>query len=183
MSVIYPHPIPIPVGTERIVIFSNVKDGFSVGMAGLKSGDLCLHLNRAVHAEEAMKVEGTKHILIVRHGRGGLDKWQWYAPKSFVGYEHVLFTPIYGSFAELPWWEEYMAETGGRMPSTGFLAFKIAMTEAPDKPIVLAGFDPGVDHGTPLYAGHAWGYEASQYKASRVKMVLPKFNKVLTKNK
>lgn len=174
MKTLYTHPLPRLDGVSRIVLFSNVTDGFSVADVGLRSGDLCIHLNTAVHAAEAMKVAGTRHMLVVRHGHAGRGRWRWFAPESFEGYEHILFTPVHNSFAGLDWWREYMNATGGKMPSTGFLAFMLARTEYPSTPVLLAGFDPGIDHGTPLFHGHAWGYEASYYSKAKVPVIEPK---------
>ena len=174
MKVLYEHPLPRLSGVSRVVLFSNVTDGFSVADAGLRKGDLCIHMNRAAHASEAMKVPGTKHMLVVRHGHSGRDKWKWFAPESFDGYEHVLFTPVHNSFAGFDWWREYMVETNGKMPSTGFLAYMLVRSEYPGIPVLLAGFDPGINHGTPIFHGHAWGYEASYYSKADVPMVVPK---------
>lgn len=172
---IYPHPLPIPPDAKRIIILSNVTEGFSVADIGLQEKDVCIHINRAVHAEEAMAVPGTYHILMVRHGKdkenGG---WKWFAPDTIRGYYHVLFTPVHDSFATLPWWKAYASATHGKVPSTGFMAYKTVKGEAPHLPVILAGFDPGVDHGTPMFAGHAWNYEALYYEKNGVTIIRPK---------
>lgn len=170
----YPHPFPVFPGTKRIVVFSNVTKGFSVADAGLREGDMCIHINTAVHAAEAMKTAGTTHVLVVRHGKeSDKEGWRWYAPDKIAGYDHVFFTPVYRSCHELPWWPDYVAHNPGKVPTTGFLAYMMARTEAPHLPIVLAGFDPGHDHGTAMYDGHGWKYEAEYYRRNRVPLVKP----------
>lgn len=172
---IYPHPFTIPSRAKRVVILSNVQEGFPMEEIGLRENDVCIHINTAVHAEEAMSVPGTYHILLVRHGKDNENGgWKWFAPSVIRGYDHVLFTPIHDSFATLPWWKVYYAATKGKVPSTGFMAYRIVKEEAPHLPVVLAGFDPGVDHGTPMFAGHAWGYEALYYERNGVKIIKPK---------
>lgn len=171
----YPHPFPIFPGTRRIVVFSNVTDGFSVDKVGLRAGDLCIHINKAANAAEAMKVRGTRHILMVRHGKGGSrgSGFKWYAPECIDGFDHVFFTPTYKSCSDLPWWHPYVAANHGKVPSTGYMAYRMSRSEAPGIPVVLAGFDPGVDHGTPMFSGHAWAYEAAVYKREKAVLVKP----------
>lgn len=157
----------LPCEVRRVIVFSNITKGFSVEEVGLRAGDLCLHVNRARHFEEARKVEGTMHLLIVR-ARASV-RTEWFSPPSTNGFERVWYAR---SIAELPgmsWLREY----AGKNPSTGFVAANMARTLWPHLPIILAGFDPEGDHGTYRWPGHDWSAEARWYEARGFFMLRP----------
>ncbi len=163
----------VPTDARRIVIFSNVTAGFSVQDAGLRRGDFCVHINRARHLADALKVPGTRHALIVRHGQCEGNQIVWFTPSSFDGLQQVIFLSSGNPIEGMPWWREYRAATSGKVPTTGHIAARLMRELAPSTPLVLAGFDPARRHGTPQWHGHAWHYEAAHYAAQDFNLITP----------
>ncbi len=163
----------VPDDAKRVVIFSNVTEGMDVRRVKLRRGDFCLHLNRARHLPEAIKVPGTRHALMVRHGLNPMRRIVWFVPGSFDGLGQVLFLAAGNPLERLPWWREYRAATSGKVPTTGFIAANLLRQLAPHLPLVLAGFDPAKRHGTPQWCGHAWHYEAAWYQAHKFNLITP----------
>lgn len=164
----------MPRGVQRVVVLSNVVQGWPAERIGLRAGDLCIHLNRAAHAAEAMAVEGVHHWLLCRHAvaRAALG-YRWYTPASMEGFERVLFLHDAELCAGLTWWAEWRQLSGGKPATTGFIAANICRDLWPELPLVLAGFAPGVYHGTPLWSGHAWQLEAAWYARKNFNLIPP----------
>lgn len=149
-------------GVQRVVVLSNVTRGFPWAAVGLRAGDLVVHCNRASNRAEAMAVPGTRHWLFVRHGKGRDERgWHWYHPRTFDGFERVIFVDDEG-LREYKWYAEWH-EAGRKSPTTGFIAANIVRELAPEMPLLLAGFEPGVHHGTYLWQGHDWEAERRWY--------------------
>lgn len=148
---------------RRVVVLSNVTTGFAPEMLPLQAGDLVIHCNHARHREAAMAVKGTRHWLFVRHGKGRDPRgWHWYHEGTFDGFEKVFFVDDASMMQPFRWWRDFRAICK-KSPTTGFIAANIMRETAPHLPLLLAGFDPGVKHGTPQWDGHAWDVEAQWY--------------------
>lgn len=160
----------VPSGTKRIVIFSNVP-GFDPARAELREGDLCIHINKAIHAAAAMAVLGTVHTLFVRHGHNVGSGYKWHATTNFDGYRSVIF---HGSTprGEEPWLADYRRGAGTGNATSGFICYQHARAAAPNIPIVLAGFAPGEDIGY-RWPQHGWQYEAEYYATHHVNLIHP----------
>lgn len=158
----------LPPGVKRVVVFSNVTDGFPD--PALRAGDLCIHIGHARHAAAAMQVPGTQHWLMVRHGGG----WHWYTPASFDGFSRVRFVDDAFCTTPFAWYADYPQ---GKSPTTGFLTACCIRELYPGVPLILAGFDPGVAHGTPLWSGHAWAHERTWYATHGFTLLTPETRK------
>lgn len=157
-------PFHIPAGVKRIVVLSNVVDGFPWHALQLRSTDLIIHCNHARHREEAMQVQGTRNWLFVRHGRGRDPRgWHWYHPSEMDGFEKVIFVDDTHLLAQSKWMADFR-KLSKKSPTTGFIVANMMREIEPTMPLVLAGFDPGVNHGTPQWVGHAWDVERAWYK-------------------
>lgn len=166
--------LPLPHGVQRIVVLSNVVDGWPAERIGLRAGDLCFHLNTARHAAEALATEGTHNWLFCRHGAGAAPhRPRWYTPAAFDGFERVLFLHDRELCSGLKWWAEWQQQSGGKSASSGFIVANTARELWPHLPLVLAGFEPGVYHGTPLWRGHAWQQEAEWYARKDFNLINP----------
>lgn len=159
-----PPQFRVPRDVRRVVVLSNVTTGFSPDMLPLQSGDLVIHCNHARHRESAMRVKGTRHWLFVRHGKGRDPRgWHWYHEGTFDGFEKVFFVDDASMMQPFRWWRDFRAICK-KSPTTGFIAANIIKETAPHLSLLLAGFDPGVKHGTPQWDGHAWATEAKWYQ-------------------
>lgn len=175
-AAVWPQPLALPRGTRRIIILSNVTRGFSVQDIPLQPGDLCIHLNHARHRAAAMAVKGTRHALLVRHGKGADPLgFHWYGPDSYDGFCRVIHVDDTQLCAPLPWYAEFKAR-GGASPTTGFIAANLCRALFPSVPLVLAGFDPGTPHGTPLWSGHTWELERTWYAEKQFTLIIPQNN-------
>lgn len=164
----------IPRGTRRVVVLSNVTEGFSPEMLPLRAGDLVLHCNHARHMSEAMAVPGTRHWLFVRHGKGNSPRgWHWYHDGSFDGFEKVFFVDDAVLVRPFRWYAEFRRRSK-LSPTTGFVVANLMREIAPRLPLVLAGFDPGVPRGTPLWAGHDWAVERAWYAERGFRLYRPR---------
>lgn len=165
------HAIIIPEGAKRIVILSNCKGKLPKG--AVREGDLCVHLNRAAFKDEAMAVPGTWHELIVRHGRDSNNNVIWFTPdKGVSGFSCVHFTPTINGWSGSMWWRLYRDKTGGKSPTTGFLAYRAAsLVNSKGLPVILVGFNPSVDMGTYRSPKHGWDYEAATYAREKANII------------
>lgn len=164
----------MPKGVRRVVVLSNVTNGFEPAMVPLRAGDLCIHCNHSRHREAAMAVKGTRHWLFVRHGRGRDPRgWHWYHNGTYDGFERVFFIDDASMVRPFRWWCEYRAICG-KSPTTGFIAANNMRELYPKLPLVLAGFDPGQKHGTPQWDGHDWKAEAAWYAQKRFRLIAPR---------
>lgn len=172
-------PFSLPGGVRRIVVLSNVTRDFSPADVPLRDGDLCIHLNHARHKAAAMAVPGVQHVLLVRHGRGSDPLgWHWYGPENYNGFCRVQFVEDARLCRPWSWWREFKAR-GGKSPTTGFIAANICRACWPEIPLLLAGFDPGVNHGTPCWEGHSWDVERAWYKEHNFRLLPPASARVL----
>lgn len=170
----WPAPMLIPKGTKRIVILSNVTNGFNPGMIPLQAGDLVLHCNHARHAEAAMAVAGTRHMLFVRHGCGRNPRGRhWYHVGGFDGFERVVFIDDASMLAPFQWFRDFR-KISRKSPTTGFILANMVRELYPQMPLVLAGFEPDAKHGTPKWNGHDWQTEAAWYKERGFFLLRPK---------
>lgn len=170
----WPPPLTLPRGTQRIVVLSNITRGFSVQDIPLRPGDFVLHINHARHRAAAMAVQGTRHALLVRHGKGADPLgFHWYGPDSYDGFCRVIHVDDTQLCAPLPWYAEFKAR-GGTSPTTGFIAANLCRALFPAVPLLLAGFDPGRPHGTPLWSGHSWNLERAWYAEHHFTLIPPK---------
>lgn len=111
-----------------------------------------------------MRVQGTRHWLFVRHGRGRDPRgWHWYHPQNMDGFEKVFFVDDTQLLTPCRWMADYRRLTR-KSPTTGFAVANLMREFAPHLPLLLAGFDPGEDHGTPQWEGHDWAAEREWYK-------------------
>lgn len=169
-----PPQFRVPRDVRRVVVLSNVTTGFSPDMLPLQSGDLVIHCNHARHRESAMRVKGTRHWLFVRHGKGRDPRgWHWYHEGTFDGFEKVFFVDDASMMQPFRWWRDFRAICK-KSPTTGFIAANIIKETAPHLSLLLAGFDPGVKHGTPQWDGHAWATEAKWYQQRNFTLYRPR---------
>ncbi len=169
-----PPQFRVPRDVRRVVVLSNVTTGFNPDMLPLAAGDLVIHCNHARHTAAAMRVQGTRHWLLVRHGKGRDPRgWHWYHDGGFDGFERVFFVDDATMMRPFRWWREFRAITA-KSPTTGFIAANIIRESAPHLPLILGGFEPGVRHGTPQWDGHAWQVEADWYKRHRFTLYRPR---------
>lgn len=169
----WPAPLRLPSGTRRVVVLSNVTRGFSLSGLNLGKGDVCIHCNHARHAAEAMEVEGTRHFLFVRHGKGNDPRgWHWYHEGGFDGFERVLFVDDAAMLSPMQWYGEWK-KISRKSPTTGFIAANMVRELYPKVELVLAGFDPGVQHGTTMWKGHDWASEARWYGQRGFTLIRP----------
>lgn len=165
--------LPLPRGVRRVLIFSNVVQGWP--QPELREGDLCFHINTARHAAEVMGADGVRHWLFCRHGAGRVQgRPRWYTPSVFDGFERVVFIDSAVLCAGMSWCAEWREKGGGKSASTGFMLANICRELWPQLPLVLVGFEPGVYHGTPLWGGHAWTAEAEWYAHKDFLLINPK---------
>lgn len=164
----------IPRGTRRIVIFSNIVDNFDPRALPLQPGDHCIHINRARQFFKVVDTEGTTHALVVRRGTERANRRiKWYAPPVKDGFTQVLHIADVPMRARRPWWREYCQKFARQCPTTGFICWMLAQEAAPSVPVVLAGFAPGENFGTPQWRGHAWAHEAAEYAHAGAHIVRP----------
>lgn len=165
----------LPAGVRRVVVLSNVTRGFSVERVGLQASDLVIHLGHARHREAAMRVApGARHWLVVRHGRGNDPLgWHWYGPESYDGFCRVFFFEDALWLHPYRWYAAYCAGAPGKSPTTGFAVANAVAESHPGLPLLLAGFDPGVGHGTPMWSGHGWEWERRWYAEHRFELLRP----------
>lgn len=169
----WPAPLRLPSGTRRVVVLSNVTRGFSLSGLNLGKGDVCIHCNHARHAAEAMEVEGSRHFLFVRHGKGNDPRgWHWYHEGGFDGFERVLFVDDAAMLSPMQWYGEWK-KISRKSPTTGFIAANMVRELYPKVELVLAGFDPGVQHGTTMWKGHDWASEARWYGQRGFTLIRP----------
>lgn len=169
-----PPQFRVPRDVRRVVVLSNVTTGFAPDMLPLQSGDLVIHCNHARHREAAMRVKGTRHWLFVRHGKGRDPRgWHWYHEGTFDGFEKVFFVDDASMMQPFRWWRDFRTVCK-KSPTTGFIAANIMRETAPHLPLLLAGFDPGVKHGTPQWDGHAWATEAKWYQQRNFTLYRPR---------
>lgn len=163
----------VPHGIKRIIVYSNVTAGFPA--FELRAGDWCIHCNTARHLDEASRVPGTAHALLVRHS---VDKETrrriWNTPVSMKGAEQVEFLNPGCGIGKYPWYKTYKKERPQQSPTTGFIAANLARSLRPDLPLFLIGFDPGERHGTPVADCHAWDYERQWYYEQGFTLLRPK---------
>lgn len=170
----YPPQFRLRPDVQRVVVLSNVTTGFAPDMLPLQAGDLVIHCNHARHRAAAMAVQGTRHWLFVRHGKGRDPRgWHWYHEGTFDGFEKVFFVDDASMMQPFRWWRDFRA-ISKKSPTTGFIAANIVREIAPQLPLLLAGFDPGVKHGTPQWDGHAWDVEARWYAARKFTLYRPR---------
>lgn len=163
----------VPGGTKRIVVFSNVTEGFPEFR--LQAGDWCIHCNTARHLEEASLVPGTTHALLVRHSVDKVSQRRiWNIPASMRGAEQVEFLNPGCGIGKYPWYKAYKKARPRQSPTTGFIAANLARSLRPGLPLFLVGFDPGERHGTPVADCHAWDYERQWYYEQGFTLLHPK---------
>ncbi len=170
-----PDGLMIPRTARRIVIFSNVP-GFSPARVELRPGDHCIHINRARQFPKVCNVPGVTHAVAVRGGKDkqtGQKVQVWYSPPSTRGMLQVLHINDAPMATRRKWWRQYWADNPGKGPTSGFICWHLAQEAAPSLPIILAGFAPGEDFGSPQYSGHAWNYEAEAYARAHAYIIRP----------
>lgn len=164
----------IPTGTRRIIIFSNVTRDIDPRSLPLQQGDHCIHINRARQYYKVADTSGVTHALVVRKGTDrSRHRIKWYDPPSTEGFLQVLHIADAPMRQRRAWWLEYCRRNPGQGPTSGFICWQLAREAAPTLPVVLAGFAPGENFGTPLWRGHAWKYEAELYARERAHIVRP----------
>lgn len=168
-----PQILRVPGGIKRIIVFSNVTNGFP--NVQLKADDWCLHCNTARHLDEASRIPGTRHALLVRHSDDrATHRITWNIPGSMIGANQVVFLNPGCGIGVYPWYKTYKATCPNQSPTTGFIAANLARTLRPDLPLILVGFDPGIRHGTPMGKCHAWEYENRWYYEQHFTLLRPK---------
>lgn len=158
----------LPRRCARVVILSNVERGFL--LPTLRDSDLVVSLNRCIHAAAARAAApGAEHWAVVRSG----SDLRWFAPAAFTGFSRVIFVDKTLGLSGMAWHRKYKAAAPDASPSTGFLVAATLRELFPTMPLLLVGFDPGTDHGTPLWSGHAWDYERTTYAAQGFTLLPP----------
>lgn len=164
----------IPRGARRIVVFSNVVKDFDPRALPLQPGDHCIHINRARQFFKVVDMPGVTHALVVRRGTERVNRRiRWYDPPAKDGFTQVLHIADVPMRARRPWWRDYCQRYARQCPTTGFICWHLAQEAAPSLPVVLAGFAPGENFGTPQWRGHAWAHEADEYARAGVRIVRP----------
>lgn len=161
----------IPSFVKRVVVLSNVTQGFSPDMVPLAAGDLVIHCNLARNAAQAMRVPGTTHWLFCRSGIDNNMK-VWYTPQNFANFQKIFFVQKRIIRKTFRFYKEWEAITDSS-PTTGFIIANMVRELVPHIPLILAGFDPGVHHGTPIWPGHDWSHEAQWYKDRNFFLIKP----------
>lgn len=156
-----------PTACRRILILSNLQQGFR--LPRLEHGDVIVHLNRALHFEEAWRrgivLSNVLHVLFVAPrwaGREHIGLWHW--PEKLHGF-HGVYTLRGEQYRGLPWFADYAA-AGGSSPSAGFAVANLLRAWHPQLPILLVGFAPDRP-GTGRWPCYQWGVEAAWYAAGR----------------
>ena len=149
---------PLPRDCKRILIFSNIRNGFP--MPVLQDGDCVVHLNRATHFDAAREAsngrKNVSHFLFVRNAALGNFFW----PDALEGFEAAC-TIRSNMYRDLPFFAEYR-KAGGKNPTSGFIVAHILRHFHPTLPILLIGFAPTLDlsYRAPI---HQWDVEAEWY--------------------
>lgn len=152
----------LPAACERVLVLSNVREGFR--LPPLRTGDVIVHLNRAVHFEQVWRLAlyqiDVMHVLFARAKSEYRGLFYWPAKLDLF---HGVFSLLASQYKGLPFFARYRA-MGGENPSAGFIAANLLRTYHPELPIWLVGFAPerGVSFRIPLYQ---WGVEAAWYAA------------------
>lgn len=170
-----PDGLIIPRTARRIIIFSNVTN-LDPARVELRPGDHCIHLNRAKQFDKIKLIPGLTHAVAIRGGKvkqTGSSVQVWYNPPDTRGMLQVLHINDAPMASRRKWWRQYWADNPGKGPTSGFICWHLAQEAAPSLPIILAGFAPGEDFGTPQYSGHAWGYEAEAYARACANIIRP----------
>ena len=169
------HPLrpllTLPPGTTRIIILSNIRRHFPLHQIGITAGDFIIHLNHAIHAPKTLPIPGTHHALILRHNTKTGPKLHWFSSPSLDGFEQILPIKDHQILPHCSWFRAFRS-ISSKSPTTGFIAANLCRELFPRTPLLLAGFDPAHDHGTPRWEGHDWQTEADWYH-SRYFPILP----------
>ena len=154
---------------KRFFVFSNAP-GKDVSSLDITSDDIVVLLNHAVD------FDSLPHARKLFIGRKNADKSNdWFIPEGQQNrlsqlYEDFLL-PLDAEFAdERPWYNEYRKATG-RIPSTGWLAWKLLREDFPDAEVILVDFNPAGDIGTYKWPQHGWAYEAKDYAQNGAKII------------
>lgn len=172
MTPAYPsNPLLLPHDAQRIVCVSNCIGRLPAHC--VRAGDVVVHLNTARHALELLGVAGTWHALICRHRKGEKFHPGYFTPGDFEGFSIVHFTPTVNGWSGSPWWQDYARRNPGQCPTTGYLAWQLAMEAAAPRglPVLLLGYQPQRDAGTYRAPCHAWLYEAKQYARNQARII------------
>ena len=158
-----PSPVIADPPPKRIVVISNITRGFDPAPI-LRTGDLVIHLNHARHAAATIFKPGTRHILFLRHNTASGPRLTWFHSGPLQGFEKLIPINDTEFLPRFRWWSAWRARSA-KSPTTGFIAANCARELYPATPLLLAGFDPGRDHGTGRWQGHDWQAEADWYRA------------------
>lgn len=155
----------------RFIVLSNAPEKVWSGI-DIRKDDVLVFLNKAVDFAR-LAGKRNRRLLISRRHNG--DKASWFLPP---GQEYEL-TRLYDDFlllsddaleAERPWYAEYLRESGGKVPTTGWVAYRLLKDCYPGSDVVLCGFNPGGENGSYKWPRHGWAYEADYYKRNGVNL-------------
>ena len=157
--------IPIPEGTKRIVLISNIEEPPSFTF---EPTDLIIECNVARHHSallELFKDKQVNNFLVVRHNKNG-----HYLPADFnklsKTWSFIYFTSDLFGFSTEDWFKNYFCKTDGKTPTTGFCVYKYFRSRRPNMPIIGLGFNID-DKSTPHNPMHDWQYEYQIYKGDK----------------
>lgn len=156
--------LPAP---RRIWLLSNAP-GKDLGNLPICEDDLVVMLNRARDASQAFTLKCARLLLCRKDNR---SKDVWFLPPGGVsGYDDVLLLSDSALRAERPWMKDYVAETK-KLPTTGWIAYRLLRDHFPSAHITLVDFNPGGDIGTYKWPRHAWDWEEAYYRRENVERV------------
>lgn len=155
---------------KRFFIFSNApgKDVSSLDIS--PDDDVVVLLNHAVDFDA---LPHARKILISRKNADKANDWflpDGHENKLSQLYEDFVL-PLDSEFAnERPWYNEYRKSTG-KIPSTGWLAWRLIRQDYPEAEVILVDFNPAGDIGTYKWPQHGWAHEAKDYSKNGAKII------------
>lgn len=156
----------------RFLVFSNAPNK-SLEKLNIRPDDIFVFINKAVDFDK-LKTFNNKRILFSRSNAN--RRGSWFLPPG----QEDLLPSLYDDFLllsdealsrERPWYKEYRAATGGKVPSTGWITYRILTDDLPGAEVLLVGFNPAGDTGSFKWPRHAWSYEADYYRRHAVSIL------------
>lgn len=155
---------------KRFFVFSNAP-GKNVQNLGLGDGDVAVLLNRAVD----FSALGSMRKLLICRRNAAQSNNEWFTPQGQADrlgqlYEDFLLPTDAELEAERPWFVDYKAATE-KLPTTGWVAWRLLQDDFPDAEVILVDFNPAGDIGTYKWPKHDWWGEAEDYKLNGAKVI------------
>ena len=155
---------------SRFLVFSNAPNK-DLQRADVRDGDVLVFLNKAVDFEHFARSNNPR--LLISRSKAG-HKGEWFLPTNHADhlstlYDDFLLLSDDALAAERPWYGEYKEATGGKIPTTGWITYRLLRDHYPTAEIELIGFNPAGENGCYKWPRHAWQYEAQYYRDNNVK--------------